>query len=186
MCHVGCRNNCLDGAISIYTYDDQHPVLHLLKNLKYHLAHDTTLVWQDLWAKFWEQHKDMLRPILRESTLIPIPLHPRRERLRGFNQAAILASSLLVALGQDEVRVKYKPNILKRKRHTACQAELKADYVKRMLNMDSAFAVNNTRVSGRVLLVDDVFTSGATLNAAAQALRQAGASHVFAVTLFRG
>lgn len=111
--------------------------------------------------------------------LLPLPLAPRRLAERGFNQALLLARQL--------ARDKVETQLLLRLRETGSQATL--DRKARHANVKSAFGLEPMRsdeVRGRsVLLVDDVMTSGASLHAAAQALRQAGAARVSAVVLAR-
>jgi ComF family protein len=107
---------------------------------------------------------------------VPVPLHPSKRRARGFNQADDLARLLNLPTVPALVRV----------RKTASQADLTAEA--REENVSSAFALTakRPRVLGRrVLLVDDVTTTGATLNACAAALRAGGASAVYAVTAAR-
>lgn len=111
--------------------------------------------------------------------LVPMPLSLPRLRQRGFNQARQLAHQL--------ARDKTDTRLLLRLRDTAAQATL--DLKQRQANVRNAFGVEPLRageVRGRsVLLVDDVMTSGASLHAAATALRQAGAARVSAVVLAR-
>ena len=112
---------------------------------------------------------------------VAVPLHPRRHRTRGFNQAAELA----VQLGLPVV------GALRRTRATAPQTELPAS--RRRVNVRGAFAParrlgvrSGGAVEGAcVLLVDDVTTTGATLDACARVLRRAGAREVRALTLAR-
>ncbi len=123
--------------------------------------------------------------VLRDADLaIPVPLHRRRQRQRGFNQADDLAR----ALGLPVARV------LRRVRATQPQVELPAE--KRRDNVRDAFAIARARwsttgrnlstVTGRVVvLVDDVATTGATLDACAQVLKIAGAKEVRALTAAR-
>jgi len=112
--------------------------------------------------------------------LVPVPLHRRRERRRGFNQAALLAAHVSKAqkiplAASDCVRV----------RDTPPQTGLRA--AERRKNVAGAFHVPEPqRIRGkRVLLVDDVLTTGATAHACAQALRDAGAQGVWVATLAR-
>jgi ComF family protein len=111
--------------------------------------------------------------------LLPMPLAARRLAGRGFNQALLLARQL--------DRGKVEAQLLLRLRETGSQVAL--DRRARQANVSNAFGVDPLRaeeVRGRcVLLVDDVMTSGASLHAAAQALRQAGARRVGAVVLAR-
>lgn len=111
--------------------------------------------------------------------VVPVPLWPGRKRQRGYNQAALLARPLAYSLGMP-----YCSNMVARIRNTASQVGLSIP--KRQENMAGAFQAAPAKAAGkRVLLVDDVLTTGATLHAAAQALRQAGAQEVVAVVLAR-
>jgi competence protein ComFC len=112
----------------------------------------------------------------RFDAVVPVPLHGVRLRRRGFNQADLMARALARRLG---VEVSYKLEAVQRTRD---QVHLSG--VGRRENVRGAFRPRGP-VSGRVLLVDDVFTTGATSSAAAGALRKAGASEVHAVTLCR-
>ena len=109
--------------------------------------------------------------------LVPIPLGDRRLRTRGYNQAAELAH----ALGR-RWRLPVRPESLVRQRETQTQTELAPEA--RRANVEGAFLPAN-RGHGTVILVDDVLTTGATLLAAAQALRSAGWGPVQAVTFAR-
>jgi ComF family protein len=110
--------------------------------------------------------------------VIPVPLHPSRLAERGFNQAALIARPLANALG-----VPLLARGLDRLRDTPRQATL--DRALRLENVASAFVARETKkVSARkILLVDDVRTTGATLRACSQALQKAGASYVYDIAL---
>ena len=110
--------------------------------------------------------------------LVPVPLHRSRARERGYNQAAIIAKGLGLAMEKPVVE-----QVLIRRKATATQTKLSAE--ERRRNLEGAFAVRDShRVEGRrILLVDDVLTTGATLNACAQVLRAAGAIEVLAAAV---
>jgi len=114
-----------------------------------------------------------LEPLLAEGDLlIPAPLHPTRERERGYNQSAILATELARLLPLEPA-----PAALRRVRATADQTTLTGP--QRAANMRGAFAGRPDLVRNRCLwLLDDVSTTGSTLRAAARALRAAGALEV--------
>ena len=123
-------------------------------------------------------------PVLRAESwdgIIPVPLHPVKEREREFNQAEVLARHLGGAL---EIPVATK--ILRRISPTLTQTKLTRD--QRARNMAGAFAVRDgRRLDGRkFILLDDVFTTGATTNACAKALRAAGAAEPCVWTVARG
>jgi ComF family protein len=112
--------------------------------------------------------------------LIPVPLHPRKRKERGFNQAAVIAREL--------GRVKGFPvqtKALCRVKNIPAQTGLEADARKR--NVSGAFAVRRpAEVKGRtVLLVDDVYTTGSTVKECCRMLRRAGAREVRVLTLAR-
>jgi len=120
-------------------------------------------------------------PLSRATRVVPVPLHPEREKERGFNQAAILAEALskLVALPLTD-------GALVRTRHTG-RHRGGMDAQARRESVEHVFAVTQPRlIAGeRILLVDDVFTTGATASACAQALINAGAQEVLVLTIAR-
>ncbi|HEY6046174.1 MAG TPA: ComF family protein [Pyrinomonadaceae bacterium] len=120
-------------------------------------------------------------PILDAEMIIPVPLYADRERARGFNQAAILGRELarLNHLPIDEHSVIRSVQTM---RHRAGM-----DARARRESVTRAFAVRHPQlIAGRrVLLVDDVFTTGATVSACAEALNEAGAASVYVLTVAR-
>lgn len=109
-------------------------------------------------------------------SVIPMPLHPKRLRERGFNQTALLASSVSRKLG-----IRLDVRTIERIRDTPEQAGLSR--TDRVLNVKGAFRVRARGRTGRVLLIDDVRTTGATLASAAEVLLEAGFNSVFTLTL---
>jgi ComF family protein len=123
-----------------------------------------------------------LKNFVRGAILVPVPLHPRRRRVRGFNQARWLAEALLAEGGAAGIE-----ELLARVRDTPTQTRL--NRAARELNMKNAFALQPGAVvksTSRYILVDDVFTTGATLNACAMVLRQACAEQLDAASLGHG
>jgi competence protein ComFC len=112
--------------------------------------------------------------------IVPVPLHPARERQRGFNQAALLAESLSARMS-----IQTRP-ILERTRYTTTQTAF--DRTERMENLRGAFRLRKSADVRqlRVLLIDDVLTTGSTLSECARVLKKGGARSVHAATAARG
>lgn len=110
--------------------------------------------------------------------LVPVPLHRRRERARGYNQAELLAREL-----SRWAKRPVEPAWLARVKDTPSQTGLTP--AQRVENVQGAFAPRSKLDRKRILLVDDVCTTGATLNACARALKRAGTESVQAVTVAR-
>ncbi len=111
--------------------------------------------------------------------LVPIPLSTNRYSERGYNQVDLLARPLAMIN-----QWTYTPNALKRIKHTRSQVGLNVE--QRLENVQNAFIANSRLVQNKkVLLMDDVATTGATLSSASRALMEAGACHVHALTAAR-
>lgn len=121
-----------------------------------------------------------LPPQLKADVIVPVPLHPSRLRTREFNQSLLLADRLGRHLMQP-----VSATSLVRTVATESQTSLKRS--ERLRNLRHAFVVHDPKPfdGRRVLLVDDVFTTGTTLNECAKALRSSGAASVLALTLAR-
>lgn len=120
--------------------------------------------------------------LVERGALVPVPLAPRKERSRGFNQAAVLATALAL-----HWRVPVWDNVLRRRRAAPSQTRLTPG--ERLANVHHAFSLENnaeSRIRGQhLILVDDVLTTGATLNACATVLFDAGARTLSYVTFGR-
>ncbi len=116
---------------------------------------------------------------LRFDLIVPVPLHPARERERGFNQATLLAELL-----GEKIGVRLRP-VLERIRYTSTQTA--HDRAERMENLHDAFRLRKKADVRqlRVLLIDDILTTGSTLSECARVLKEAGAISVHAATAAR-
>jgi ComF family protein len=123
-------------------------------------------------------------PVLREQNwdfIAPVPLHPVKHREREFNQAENLARHLNAA-----TKIPMNTKLLRRVHFTMTQTQLTRE--QRAENMRGAFQIcNGMKLNGeKIILVDDVFTTGATTSACAKVLREAGAGDVCVWTVARG
>ncbi|MBI2356232.1 MAG: ComF family protein [Candidatus Doudnabacteria bacterium] len=167
----------MDGIISALPYSDQK-IREIIAAFKYSFAE--TLA-ERLSALLIQEMKNLgLSGYFAEFKIIPVPLHSRRLNWRGFNQSLLLSKPLSRMLN-----VEIQTELVKRDRFTKPQIELKKE--QRRQNIQGAFSITNpSQISGRYLLVDDVVTTGSTLNEIAKLLKQSGASEVWAMTLAHG
>jgi len=152
---------------AVFVYDDL--MRDLLHDLKFRRKKQ---IAQSL-GKLWATHmKDM-----PDAILVPLPLHPKKERERGFNQAQILAQQLSARLNIP------MENALERVVDTPPQSGLHPRM--RMENVSGAFGIApGANVHGKnYIIIDDIYTTGASLNECAKVLQAAGASDVSCMTL---
>ncbi|MDA8164420.1 MAG: ComF family protein [Desulfobacteraceae bacterium] len=157
-------------ALFLYTT----PIAKAIHGLKY--GHTTAALAT---FRFFFQARQAELALAIPDRIVPVPLHPHRLRQRGFNQALLLARTLFP--GHPDIR----PDLLERHRATPPQTRLSGEVRRR--NLKGAFrVVNPGEVAGKsVLLLDDVFTTGATVDECARALRHAGAGEVQVLTMAR-
>lgn len=162
----------IDGIRSPYRFEGV--MRQAILGLKYQNLKVLSTPLAELLAHYWQSCP------LPGEVLVPVPLHPRRLRERGYNQAALLARALGERIG-----LPVEETSLRRYRAAPSQARA-ASAEERRANVAGAFLCPPSSLEGkRVVLVDDVCTTGATLDAAARALKAAGARSVWGLTLAR-
>lgn len=171
-------NNCenhppiYDCAKAIWAYDDFSS--NIVKNFKFG---DKTAIAPYL-GKILSQRGNEL--IDKADIIAPVPLHYKRLRQRRYNQAALLCNHI-----NNKYRHKLQLDLLVRTEYTIPQVEL--PYNKRQQNVENAFTLNqkyNSKIQDKtILLIDDVITTGATVNSCANILKSQGANEIYVLTL---
>jgi len=180
--HPRCQSRyTLDGLTSIFNY--KGIIKKAITELKYHFVTDLAQDLTELFVSFCGENKTFRNICQKESlSLTSIPLHPRRENWRGFNQSELLGRMIAENLG-----VSFFPGFLKRERNTIPQTKFKEK--ERKVNIKDAFRINSALPfplsTSSLLLFDDVWTTGATLKEAGKTLKQNGAEFVWGLTLAR-
>jgi len=170
----GCRTHPLQLSTVRSALIFEGAIRDALHALKYRGGRQTAVPLAQVMAHAWAYHG------LTSNVLMPVPLFPQREAQRGYNQATLLAK----ALGRI-LRLPVASQVLTRVRNTPSQTKL--DKAARKHNVAGAFALRESLdlTGWRVTLIDDVATTGATLDACAAVLLASGATEVHAFTLAR-
>ncbi len=150
----------------------------VIHEIKYHGVKD---MLRDL--PRWLDRNPIFREFLQDSILVPVPLHSKRLKKRGFNQSKWIADAMGKELGGSVQVIE----ALKRVRNTPTQTEFAR--VERKKNVKNAFALKPKNCLGtenRIVLIDDVYTTGATLDECAKALLEEGFENVNVATLGHG
>ena len=163
-----------DYGLALLNYDDTSRISMVkikYKNKREYLDFYAEAIWQ-------RYYRQLMR--IRPDVLIPVPVHPSRKRRRGFNQAEVLAELL-----GEKMNVPVVNDALLRSRKTAPQKQLGP--AERLKNLSEAF-VPGRRLTGvkRALLVDDIYTTGSTIEACTRILKESGVQDIFFVTICIG
>lgn len=172
------QNGSLEGLISIYKYDGL--IREIIEKIKYEYVSDAVEELAQLMAKKLSLgYPNIVKYWRKENfVLIPIPLFWQRKNWRGFNQSELLAESLAKFLD-----LGYSKDVLIRSANTKTQAKIKNRQLRRG-NIKDAFDVSPDKtIPKKVVLVDDVITSGATIAAASKTLKLFGSDQVWGLSL---
>ena len=173
----------LNGVAAFLDYDDQTIIAQLIHQFKYNFAFDISVVWEKMVDLFLLDVINKMNIEVKFFTIIPVPLHINRERARGFNQADLIGQLVFKKL-KTVRRVDFDNKSFRRKKSTNQQAKLKR--IDRLNNLKEAFVwCDEKAVPKNILLIDDVYTSGATTQECARVLKKFGAQKVYCFTLAR-
>ena len=170
-----CKNNPLqstDGIRSASYYED-NPIRPAIHFFKYRNHRGVASILGKILIDAYRRYR------LNADVIVPVPLHPSRLRERGYNQSQLLANEIGIFFN-----LPVDTDTLQRVRKTRTQMELEVN--ERRQNVLNAFACRSKKLVGqRVLLIDDVCTTGSTLDACAAALKEGSAASVWGLTLAR-
>lgn len=167
-----CKNNKFEFKAnrSVFTY--RGAIRKLIKNLKY----DNMKYLAKTFSNFIAS--EIMNYSVNFDMVVPVPLSERRRKIRGYNQAYLLCKSL-----QDKLHFDVREDVLIKIKHTPSQAYLSVE--ERRKNLEGSFkVVDKSFVKGKtILIVDDIYTTGSTMNECAYTLKKAGAKEVYCMTL---
>jgi len=168
-----CRSHWHLKGVIVATYFKEGPIREVIHDFKYEGIFNLKQDLSEFMIKALKEFLPFKNPIL-----IPVPLHKRKLIRRGFNQAELLAKEIAA-----HFKFELKSNILERKKDTKSQTELKGR--ERRANVKDAFLCKNKDeiLGKKIILIDDVITTGATLNECARVLKENGAKTVWALVL---
>jgi len=178
----GCKNkNKIDGLLVSASYRSR-VISRMIHACKYRFVQDFGEILGDIMIK-----NILFQEIPLPDVIIPIPLHSRRLRWRGFNQSEIIAKRVAETITPG-FPIPLKNDILIRERFTHPQMKIK-NFEARKKNMHKVFSVNKKMLSifkgKRIWLIDDIATTGSTIFSAAEALKKAGVKEVFGIVIAR-
>lgn len=184
-CYLCAKTSSVDQLLIVADYKNLL-VEKTLKFFKYKFISDLEQPLSVLMKKYlkWLTLDKKFNVFDTGPLLVPVPLHPRRLNWRGFNQSELLAKDLA-----DTFQMEIACDVIERKIHSTPQADIK-EKEERLKNLNGIFKIRKNRscdLFGReVLLIDDICTTGATLNECAKVLKQNGATKVVALVVARG
>ena len=171
---LDCDGFCREDHWAISKYQDDLLIGKIIRKFKYNYVKELYLVFEKMIELFFQNNPDVFKDI---DCIIPVPLHKKRFAERGFNQSEIIANIISQMIHKSVV------NSLSRVTNTKHQARLSKE--ERLTNTKSAFRMVEL-VSGKVLLVDDVYTTGSTIAECKKELLANGATSVTSFTIARG
>ena len=168
------KSKSVDYAIAVSNY--RSGTRELIRDIKFHLHRRQILSAENL-LELAFKNSETFRKLLSAQNLVavPVPLFPEKEKLRGFNQSEIIFKNWLESHGVD------MRNSLKRVVDTKPNFDLSKE--EREKNLQNAFEVVDDVQGKNILIVDDIFTTGATISECSKVLKSSGANKIFVLVL---
>ncbi len=170
------KSHAFSAGVSLFVYEDV--IRESMMRFKYH-GREEYSVWYI--SELWKQKGRQLKAFCADA-VVPVPIHATRYRQRGYNQAEALAREL-----SHRLELPVRRELLRRTKATSAQKAL--NDVERLRNLLEAFSAPRQKkrtTPERVILVDDIYTTGSTLEACTRVLKKAGVSEVMVVTVCIG
>ena len=182
-CEKAAVGFSLEGIIIAGDYKNE-VLKNLIKTYKYQSIKNLSALLFEYLSAYLEKNglrRAWLARSARENALIiPVPLHKKRQALRGYNQAGIIAERL-----SKKYHLELNQNNLKRKKNNRPQAKLKGR--QRLANLRDNFVWTGGNLNNRpVIIFDDITTTGTTLNECARALKRSGAGRIWGMVIAKG
>lgn len=158
----------LKKAASFFVFENDSVVQSLVHNLKYKGKENVGKWIVDFYLD--HQKKEFFEDL---DLMVAVPLHPKRKKERGYNQVDVLCKSI-----SEATSISYKKNIVERSKYTTSQTKKTRE--ERLKSMESVFSISNQEEvrNKNILIVDDVLTTGATIESLGKTLMEAGASSI--------
>lgn len=164
--------NLIDDFKAAFLFQQDKPIQYLIHSLKYDKKFLSGIYLGKLISRIFS--KEIMD--WNADLIIPVPLHKLKKIERGYNQSEFIAKGISM-----ELKIPVRPKLIRRIRHTETQTHL--NHLERVENVRNAFKVKNSKLleQKRIILVDDVVTTGSTISECAQVIKRAGASKIFAL-----
>ena len=173
-CKKDMRENFISG-FGLLRYNDF--VKESLHKIKYERRKEYLYFYGKMIAKVYKERFRKINP----DCLIPVPIHKSRLRERNFNQALVLADTISKELNKYGIDIPVNENLIFRTKNTKVLNKL--DNVDRITELEDAFYVNESPDIEKVIIVDDIYTTGTTIDAISKNLKTAGIRDIYFVTI---
>jgi ComF family protein len=148
-------------------------------NLKFNFVREVANPLSKLLIEYFKTIQNYYQINLKDFIVVPIPLSNKRLKQRGFNQSELIAKNFA-----NYFNLPLELNLLLRLKHSQPQSEIKS-FEKRELNVKNCFYINNKIINKNIILIDDVFTSGATMKEAVKTLKEHHAKKIISLVISR-